>query len=180
MAREIRERFILTRLYRDERKVKILFLVILGLVFALVTNIAYLNLVSFNNLKAESLGGNLLTSPTPTSVPIKEPTPTPVVVQTEIYRDSNQNNGPKEYFIAFGSGSGSSGDWEDVSGLEAVIDFGNYQNIKEIKFETSVSVPTGNESVSVRLYNKTDKHPVWNSELNTPGGTNATYLAWQP
>jgi len=40
-----------------------------------------------------------------------------------------------EYFIALGSGTSESGDWEDVPGLEASVDFGKYPNIKEIRLK---------------------------------------------
>jgi hypothetical protein len=178
MASGLRERFILTRIYKDEQKVKILFLIILGLVFILIANIAYLNLVSFNDLKASYLEEKAPTStPVPTVVEeVAEPSEAPVV------RTENRTNdsGIKEYFIPFGSGTSSSGDWSDVSGLEVVLDYGNYKNIKEVKFEVSVSVPTGNELVWVRLYNKTDNHPVWNSEVTTAGQTTSTYLVSTP
>lgn len=183
MARGIRERFIITRLYKDERRVTLLFLIILGLVFILIANIAYLNLVSFNNLKAYYLGEKPLPNSTPTPAPTPvlttEPTPTPILVQTEIYRNANQNSGPKEYFIAFGSGTNSSSDWQDVPGAEAVLDFGNYQNIKEVKFEASITVPTANQAVWVRLFNKTDQHPVWNSEVTMSGGA-SSYMVSSP
>ena len=53
------------------------------------------------------------------------------------------------------------------------LDFGSYNRIKEVHFEASVYVPTANQSVSVRLYNVTDKHPVWYSEVTMAGGPSA-------
>jgi len=82
-----------------------------------------------------------------------------------------QSNGPKEYFVAFGSGTSSSGDWQDVSGLQAYVNKQNYTNIKTVTFEATMYTPTGNQTIYVRLYNATDKHPVWNSELSLDGGT---------
>ena len=78
-----------------------------------------------------------------------------------------------------GSGSSQAGDWTDVPGLEASVDFGKYKSIKEIRFEASISVPTANEAVWVRLFNKTDQHPVWFSEATMTGGA-SSYLVSSP
>lgn len=80
-------------------------------------------------------------------------------------------SGVKEFFIPFGSGSNSSDDWIDVYGLQAYVDSSQYPQIKSVAFEASVRIPTGNESAYVRLYNVTDKHPVWFSEVSLDGGT---------
>lgn len=77
----------------------------------------------------------------------------------------------KEYFVAFGGGSNSTDEWADVSGLTAGINSTAYGSIKEVRFEASVYIPTGNETAYVRLFNKTDQHPVWFSEVSLSGGT---------
>lgn len=77
----------------------------------------------------------------------------------------------KEFFVPFGSGSNSSDDWQDVGGLKASLDATNYGSIKSVTFEASVRIPTGNEIAYVRLFNVTDKHPVWFSEVSLEGGT---------
>lgn len=77
----------------------------------------------------------------------------------------------KEFFVPFGSGSSSAGDWQDVFGLQTYIDTANYEAIKNVTFEASVRIPTGNQTAYVRLFNKTDKHPVWFSEVSLTGGT---------
>lgn len=88
------------------------------------------------------------------------PSPTPETVSTV-----------KEFFIPFGSGSSLAGDWEDVPGIQAAIDSQNYPNIKSVTFEATVRIPTGNETAYIRLYNTTDKHPIWASEISWEGGT---------
>lgn len=93
------------------------------------------------------------------------PVTTPVPIQT------NQVSSVKEFFIPFGSGSSSADDWQDVFGLQASIDSTNYQQIKSVTFEASIRIPTGNEIAYVRLFNVTDKHPVWSSEVSLEGGT---------
>lgn len=82
-----------------------------------------------------------------------------------------QSSGVKEFFVAFGSGSNATDDWADVPGLVAYIDSTKYGSIKTVTFEASVRIPTGNETAYVRLFNATDKHPVWFSEMSLEGGT---------
>lgn len=96
---------------------------------------------------------------TPTSIPV---TPAQVPVSSSLI---------KEFFVPFGSGSNSSDDWQDVGGLRATVDPANYGSIKTVTFEASVRIPTGNETAYVRLYNATDKHPVWFSDVSLEGGT---------
>lgn len=79
-------------------------------------------------------------------------------------------NEAREFFISFGSGSSLAGDWEDVLGAEAYIDKSKYGLLKEVIFEASLIIPTGNERAFVRLYNVSDRHPVWNSEIFLEGG----------
>lgn len=77
----------------------------------------------------------------------------------------------KEFFIPFGNGTNYSDDWEDVAGLKASVDTANYSSIKSAVFEASVHIPTGNQTAYVRLFNETDKHPVWFSDVSLEGGT---------
>jgi hypothetical protein len=72
----------------------------------------------------------------------------------------------KEYFVPLGTGTNVTDDWNDVAGASAYVDTAQYPRIKKVVFEATVAVPTGNESAYVRLFNATDKHPVWFSELS--------------
>lgn len=83
----------------------------------------------------------------------------------------SQTSTAKEFSVPFGSGKTNSQDWEDIPGLNAYIDANNYKNIKSVKFEASLRIPTANGTVYARLYNETDKHPVWNSEVSSEGPT---------
>jgi hypothetical protein len=76
-----------------------------------------------------------------------------------------------ELFIPFGSGSGAGTDWQDIPGLLATINTANYGQIQTVTFEASLRIPTGNQAAYARLYNVTDKHPVWFSEVSLEGGT---------
>ncbi len=106
---------------------------------------------------------------------ISSPTPTkaPASAQTT-------SSTTKEYYVPFGSGSGSSLDWQDMAGLQASIDSNGYNSIKSVVFEVSLHVPTGNETASVRLYNSTDNHPVWNSELTFNGNSSSVFMSSSP
>lgn len=85
-----------------------------------------------------------------------------------------KNPSTKNAYINVGFGTNQSSDWTDVFGATTTADIGQYERIKEVRFEAFVNVPIANGSVSVRLYNKTDNHPVWNSEV-THEGTVETY-----
>lgn len=163
------------KIQQDERKIKIAFFGI-GVIFVIILiGIFYLTMQAADSQKSEELINQLI--PTPLSSPTPElteaPTPTPIVILKEVAKDTSV----KEQFIPFGSGSNQTSDWADVSGLQANIDFGNYKNIKEVRFEVSVAIPTANQTASVRLFNVTDKHPVWYSEVTT---TNNVYAASKP
>lgn len=106
--------------------------------------------------------------------PIATPIPTKTVVQT------SNSSAPREYYIPFGSASQSSTDWANVSGLSASVDSTSYPNIKAVVFEVSLHVPTGNETASVRLYNITDGHPVWASQVDFLGSTQSVLKTSDP
>ncbi len=69
----------------------------------------------------------------------------------------------KEFYVPLGTGTNTSTDWADVKGTAAYIDTKLYGKLKKVTFEASLSVPSG--TASVRLFNATDKHPVWYSEM---------------
>lgn len=175
------EYHIVKELQKDERSIKIAYAAI-GIIFLIIIiGIVYIfnwqtNIQnSLNTAKLAPLSSPDAQTPMPTEAinPSPQPTPAPIIITKKVSEEAYI----KEYFIPFGTGESRASDWEDVPGLQANIDYGNYQNIKEIRFEVSVSVPTANQTVSVRLFNVTDKHPVWNSEVTT---TNNIYVVSSP
>lgn len=76
----------------------------------------------------------------------------------------------KEYYIPFGAGQIMSDEWQDVPGLAAYIDSTKYGKIKTVTFEASMHVPTGNGQGYAQLFNATDQHPVWFSEVSMAVG----------
>jgi hypothetical protein len=85
----------------------------------------------------------------------------------------------KEYFVPLGTGTNATSDWADVVGASATVDTAQYPKIKKVVFEATLAVPTGNQIAYVRLFNETDGHPVWYSEMfmNTTGPTLLTTQA---
>lgn len=79
-------------------------------------------------------------------------------------------SGAKEYFIPLGSGSTKTNEYEELKSVEAYVDTGNYPVIKEAYFDLHLRNPTGNGRVYAKLYNVTDKHDVWFSEVFFEGG----------
>lgn len=75
----------------------------------------------------------------------------------------------KEVYVPLGTGTNTTTDWTDVKGAAAYIDTRLYGKFKKVTFEASLSIPSGNQTVYVRLYNATDKHPVWYSEMSMSG-----------
>lgn len=89
---------------------------------------------------------------------------------TKLKNNYQSSPSVKEFYISFGGGSNSTDDWTDVSGLQVEVDSTKYGNIKSVVFEATVNIPTGNQIAYVRLFNVTDKHPVWFSDVSIEGG----------
>lgn len=159
------------RIEKDERIVKLGFL-ISSIIFIFVVSLTIILFYKLKDQQVSIQSNNVpskLSEPTliPTTVEIKtNPSPTINVSEKRV-------SSPKEYFVSFGSGTGNSTDWSDVGGLQATVDVNSYGKVKEVRFETSIQVPGENQSVSVRLYNKTDNHPVWGSELTKNAGSSS-------
>ncbi|MCL5113755.1 MAG: hypothetical protein M1372_01125 [Patescibacteria group bacterium] len=117
--------------------------------------------------KIEEATASVKLTQTPSPKPTAISTPTPAQTQTT----TPSSSGVKEYFIPVGAGSLSSGDWTDLAGAQTTIDSNQYANIKSVVFEVSLRIPTGNETAYARLFNVTDKHPVWYSDVSIDGGT---------
>lgn len=105
-----------------------------------------------------------ISSLSPTSTPSSTPTPVKTV---------------KEFFVPLGTGTGKAADWTIVDGIGAKIDPSDYGNIKQVIFEASAFVPTGNQTIWIRLYNANTYQSVAGSEVTLSGGT-ATLLISSP
>ncbi len=120
-------------------------------------------------------------TPTPsTALPQAEATPTgqPTIVTPTRVITVQTTSSVKEAFVPLGSGQTDATDWTDISGALGYIDSTSYTGIKKVVLEATVSIPNGNEAASIRLFNKTDGHPVWSSETSWAGG-NTQFLISQ-
>lgn len=97
------------------------------------------------------------------------------IIQTQ--NSAPSQSATKEYFVPLGSGSNTASDWEDIPGANAYIDSNAYGKIKTVTFEVSLYTPTGNQTAYARLYNVTDKHPVWYSDVSIEGGLAQTKIS---
>lgn len=162
----------------------------------LLVDIVYLNWVVFFRPQTRSAVVAPIENPTPSDTTVNEsanvcspscmsviqqatasaiaslPRPVQTVTQT--------SSGQQEFFIPFGSATVTSPTMQTVSGLQAYVNTSNYPPIQQVFFEASVSVPTGNETVNVQLFNQTAGHPVWFSNVFFPGGTTGQLLTSQP
>lgn len=155
----------------------------LTLIFALLTlgNLIFLDYrIFFQKSESLPLSQSLFSfSPSPSPVI----SPSPALTRLEIEELIKQataslkpqtptlNLGAGEFSIYLGSGQNNTDEWADIAGVEAYIDSTKYGSIKNVVFEAAMNIPTGNEIAWARLYNVTDKHPVWFSEVSLEGGT---------
>lgn len=77
------------------------------------------------------------------------------------------NASVKEFFVPLGSGTNATDDWTDVAGASAYVDTASYGKLKNVTFEATVSQPVSSQKIWVRLFNASDKHPVWYSDITT-------------
>src|SRR3989344_5352210 len=125
-------------------------------------------------------------SPSPYALPSPMPSIEPktevrtVETKTVVEKESQTivQTAQKEIFIPIGGGSTFSNSYIDLAGLEVSIDTAKYSTIESVVFEASVRVQDGNGKMYTQLYNVSDKHPVWNSEIST--GSSTSILATSP
>ena len=151
------------------------------LVLALV-DLIYINywVVKSDNFRSSNQGDvnrsvELIASPSPSTSlrPVASPSASgaPVTVETKTVVEKETQTivqtAQKEIFIPIGSGSTKNNSYIDLAGLTVAIDSSKYSAIDSVIFEASIWVDGGNGKVFAQLYNKTDGHPVWNSEIST-------------
>jgi len=145
-------------------------------------DLVYINywVVKQDSVNRESRQVETITaSPQPSASPLSSPDSSPIaknsadtktietktVVEKEI--QTIVQTAQKEIFVPIGSGSTKSSSYVDLSGLEVSVDTTKYSGIDSVVFEGSIWVQDGNGKVNAQLYNKTDSHPVWNSQIST-------------
>lgn len=111
---------------------------------------------------------------TPTSAMALSPTPVATATPTTVPPQTL-----KEVFIPLGYGFGNASDWTTITGIGASINLANYGSIASVFFEVTVRIPTGNQTVYVRLYNANSYQSIANSDVTLSGGT-PTILVSKP
>lgn len=86
-------------------------------------------------------------------------TPTLILITTPALKNT------KEFYIPLGTGTTKSITYIALNTSDFYFDPSLYSKIKEIYFEIGVRIPTANGRVYVKLYNVTDQHDVWYSEV---------------
>jgi hypothetical protein len=109
-------------------------------------------------------------SPSPASKSETSSSPTTIVEKETVVEKETQTivqTSQKEIFIPIGSGSTNSNSYTDLAGLKVTIDTNKYSSIESVVFEGSIWVQDGNGKMYAQLFNESDGHPVWNSEIST-------------
>ncbi len=145
------------------------FLIVANLLFLDIFLAQYTQLFSRAPIVIEQQQIAVLPTAEPTPIVTENPTSEPTT-SLKLEDASYGMSSIKEVYISFGSGANETDEWADVTGLSKYINSSSYPSVRTVTFEASVHIPTGNEKAYVRLYNATDKHPVWFSEVSLEGG----------
>lgn len=145
-----------------------------------VVNVVFLDLVVFSVLakKNDTTAGVHLTEVLPASCPssceaiieqklVLLPTPSASIVPPRLSTVPST----REFYIPLGSGKTTSREYEGLPGVEVAINTTNYPQMKSVLFEATMHLFPGNGAMLVKLYNVTDGHDVWFSEMSLEGGT---------
>lgn len=150
--------------------------VLAPVILFLSVNILLLDIVVFSKKVPEGITDEVVKSRTaeptagPTSGIVEESyatEPTQYIVKTVAGEEVPRY--PREYYITLGQGTIKNTEWAGVASAEAYVDTGRYPPIKQAFFEAYLSIPTGNGQVFAKLFNVTDKHDVWFSEVSGIG-----------
>ncbi len=159
-------------------------IVVVFILFFIAVNMLFLDIVVFSNTRPKES----ISVVTNTPLVVSETTSCPTACQTMMsgYIDAHlasesstivvpqQNiikSQSKEFYIPLGVGTTRSNQYEELFGAEATIDSRNYGSIKQVTFEVFLRNPTGNGRVWAKLFNVTDKHDVWYSEVFMEGSS---------
>lgn len=135
---------------------------------AIVINLIYLDFIVLTKIQdktyliSETDNGKAESQITVTPLTLPTITPPPVEKEEKVTLT-------REIYIPIGTGSTKSSTWDGIVGAEVNIDTEKYGYIKEAYFQASLRIPTANGEVYAKLYNETDKHDVWFSEVFSQG-----------
>ena len=159
----------------------VFFFIPLLLLFAV--NLLFLDIVVFSQPRPQAPSQVMVESvPSPTQADSSCPSACTAKIDEELKKVPTSASSPtassvvtgvssaREFYVSLGTGTTKNSDYEDILSAEAYIDTGNYSSIKQAVVELFLRNPTGNGRIYAKLYNVTDKHDVWFSEVFTEGG----------
>lgn len=154
----------------------------LALPFGILLLINTIALDIFVSLSTRPTTAAKTTIPSQTTQTAPTPSPTPAVSQVPqsamTYTPATSTG--NEFFIPLGTGTGTATTWTNVPGVQAYIDSTQYPNTQTVTFEASVVLPAGQQNVSVQLYDMTNNHPVWFSQVTMQSSNTSQLLISNP
>ncbi|MEK7119005.1 MAG: hypothetical protein AAB457_02650 [Patescibacteria group bacterium] len=150
-------------------------LIFIPVFFLFAVNLLFLDIVVFSQQKPQSPSQVVVESiPLPTPADTSCPSSCIAKIDEKLKPVQVNSVSPaspaREFYVSLGTGTTKNSDYEDILSAEAYIDTGNYSSIKQAVVELFLRNPTGNGRIYAKLYNVTDKHDVWFSEVFTEGG----------
>lgn len=97
--------------------------------------------------------------------------------KTNVIPQDIQSNAVEEVYIPLGTATTQFANYQSVPGLEAQIDLTKYPNIATATFEASVTNPNASQQVWLQLFDATNNHPVWYSQVTYQGGGSSTLIS---
>lgn len=153
--------------------------VVSSLLLLLTVNAVFLDMIIFSRLPDKESAATVIAPAQSLDCPVSCQTlidqkfVLPKAIQTPAPQNKTTKSAAKEYYVPLGSGTTRQTDYQELTSVEAYIDSANYPPIKEAYFEVHLRNPTGNGVAYAKLYNVTDKHDVWQSEISLVGGGTA-------
>ncbi len=98
-------------------------------------------------------------------------------LKTDVIPQNIQSNSVEEVYIPLGTATTQFANYQSVPGLEAQIDLTKYPNIATATFEASVTNPNASQQVWLQLFDATNNHPVWYSQVTYQGGGSSTLIS---
>lgn len=135
---------------------------------AIVFNLIFLDWVVFTQIRESGILLNSLKEEVTPEV-TRTPSPTISLQPTTTKIEELKQKSLREAYIPIGSGSTTKDSWDALTGVEVAIDTQKTGNIKEAYFQAILRIPTGNGKISAKLFNVTDNHDVWFSEISNEG-----------
>lgn len=146
-------------------------LLIATVLLVVVTNTVFLDIVVFGKAASKDVSLSQTSIVLPTITPVPTQLASPTVAPSPSIGSVQVVNSPKEYYIPLGNGMTKNDQWETVAGMEATIDTSLYPKIKQVVFESYLRIPVGIGWMHVKLFNATDGHDVWGSEVQSESNT---------